>query len=84
MASTKASMANDPSRQRSSFLLHVSANERELDKVMLDHSYSKLWSSHPGASHAQPAKMLFVPKSLRVSKPEKLYQAARQVKFCLI
>ncbi|PIK49489.1 putative KAT8 regulatory NSL complex subunit 3, partial [Apostichopus japonicus] len=78
MASTKASMANDPSRQRSSFLLHVSANERELDKVMLDHSYSKLWSSHPGASHAQPAKMLFVPKSLRVSKPEKLYQAASQ------
>lgn len=75
-SSGKAAMANDPSRQRNSFLLHVSANERELDKVMLDHSYSKLWSAHPGASHAQPAKMLFVPKSLRVNKIEKLYPAA--------
>lgn len=74
-SSNKTIMGTDPSRHRGSFLLHVSAGERELDKVMLDHSYSKMWSSHPGASHAQPAKMLFVPKTLRVSKPDRLYSS---------
>ncbi|XP_071507362.1 uncharacterized protein [Diadema antillarum] len=54
------------SRLCSSFLSQLCGDYRESDLVMLDHSYSRAWNSHPNASHAKPARMLFVPKALRL------------------
>ena len=62
--------SNVRSRMTSSFLFQLSAGDRELDVVMLDHSYSRSWSTHPDASHAKPARTLFVPRTLRL-KPER-------------
>lgn len=54
------------SRLSCSFLAQLCGDYQESDLVCLDHSYSRAWNAHPNASHAKPARMLFVPKTLRL------------------
>ncbi|XP_074643172.1 KAT8 regulatory NSL complex subunit 3-like [Tubulanus polymorphus] len=43
--------------------------DERIDVVLLDHSYSKAWSSHPDASNARPAKLLYMQPFMRQSEP---------------
>ncbi|XP_033126456.1 KAT8 regulatory NSL complex subunit 3-like [Anneissia japonica] len=63
----------------SPFLYQLSAGERELDIVMLDHGYARPWSTHPDASHAKPAKWLFVPRTLRLRNDRTIIESDTNV-----
>ena len=42
------------------YIITLGVSTQSSERVLLDHSYAKPWSSHPDASNAKPVRLLFM------------------------